>query len=345
MPYLSSTRNLLCASRLHTWLQECASSVGVFLLCLVVLTGCTPVRRQQGVVRSPAEQALSQTTALEAQAALERGDCRRSIEAFNAVLIGADNDSRLYTGLGMAYLECNDPQNAITAFEGALRINPNDAQLSVNLATALFQADKIRDAEKQFDRVLQMTPSSYEAVIGKSAILLRNKQPEQALKVLRGLIKMDTGRSEALYNRGIALYQMGLLAEASALLEQYTRQYPKHAEAANALGVIRFKQARYDEAYRLFSVAVSGQPESGSFYYNRANTLRELKRFKDALTDYTRAIAFSPELVEAHINKGDINFLLGNTTEGCQDLEYACDQGSCERLEKYRETGRCKGGL
>jgi len=39
-------------------------------------------------------------------------------------------------------------------------------------------------------------------------------------------------------------------------------------------------------------------------FNNRGNALKDLQRFEEALADYDRAIAASPDFTEAHYNRG-----------------------------------------
>ena len=63
---------------------------------------------------------------------------------------------------------------------------------------------------------------------------------------------------------------------------------------------------------------------------------------KAAIDDYTRAVAFIPDLAGAYINRGDVRFLLRETEGACQDLKKACELGECDRLNRYEDAGRCR---
>lgn len=314
------------------------SRVGVFLLLISTLAGCTAAR-QTRVKLDPATQSLAENTGREA---MNRGDCRAAIEAYTRI-VAAEGDA--YSGLGGAYLLCGNIPGAVAAYEEARRRHPEDITALTNLGTAQFRAGNMNAAETEFQSAVNRDPSNYAAVIGLSAIQIRNTQPEKALKTLKGLPPVDSDKPEALHNRAMALYHMGLVTEARQHLESAASKYPSDAETLNALGVIQLEQKQAETALHTFSKAIALQPENGVYHYNRGNAQRGIKRFPAAIADYNRAIAFEPEMVEAYINRGDIQFLLGNIEAACQDLEYACKRGQCDRLKKYRASGRCGEGL
>ena len=45
------------------------------------------------------------------------------------------------------------------------------------------------------------------------------------------------------------------------------------------------------------------------------------------------------------MNRGDLLFLQNKQAQGCSDLEEACKLGLCERLESFRDMGRCLTGI
>ena len=81
------------------------------------------------------------------------------------------------------------------------------------------------------------------------------------------------------------------------------------------------------------------------YYYNRGNIRRAMKEFPKAIADYGKAIAYSPKFAEAFVNRGDLLYQQHRQKEGCKDLEEACRLGQCERLESFREMGRCLTGI
>ena len=296
--------------------------------------------KKSGVSETP----LAPASAGSAMTSFQQGDCRESIRHFTAALQQQEHPA-LFNGLGMAYLSCNQPQAAAKAFERAVALAPGSAALHTNLGTALYDAADSSGAEKQFEAALRIDPANPEAIVGKSSILIQQKHPEKALKLLSQLAGVEGAAPEVLYNRALAMYEMGLADDAANALGTYAREHPDDAEAQNALGVIELRLKKYASAKARFDRAISLRPDQGSYYYNRANALKEQKAFREAVEDYSRAIAFLPELAGAYVNRGDVRFLLRETEGACEDLRKACDLGACDRLETYEEAGRCRTGV
>ena len=319
----------------HRWSRAAsAARLGMVLLLLAAL-GCAANPRR------PASTSVPPQSVDAAVNAYTRGDCRESIRLFSAALRGQEYPV-LLNGLGMAQLQCRQPQNAVDSLQRAVSLSPDSAALHTNLATALFALGEYRKAEREFDAALRLDSVNPEALVGKAGILLRKKQPEKALKLLSQVSGNEAAAPETLYDRALALYQMGLAADAESILQRYADAYPHDAEAQNALGVVALGLKKPDQAKAHLDRAIALMPEQGIYYYNRGAALKAKKNFPAAVEDYSRAIAFMPELAEAYVDRGDLRLLLREAEAGCKDLKEACDLGQCERFRKFQEAGRCR---
>lgn len=271
-------------------------------------------------------------------------NCSESIQLF----LEANNRQKnpiILNGLGMSYLQCKQPQNAVEVLKEATGIVPNSAALQANLGMAYYENNQIDKAEEKFTRALELDPNLIEAIIGKATILIHKKEPEKALKILFDYGQNYPNEPIIKYNQAIAFYEMGMYADSVKLLEEYIEKNPEDAYAYNALAVAQQKNNQLESALANITKAISIYPVDGYFYYNKGNILKDKNKYAEADKEYSRAISFLPEMPEAYVNRGDIRFLLRKTKEGCEDLQKACSLGICERLEIYKDAGRCLGAI
>lgn len=86
---------------------------------------------------------------------------------------------------------------------------------------------------------------------------------------------------------------------------------------------------------RIWIGPIALMPEQGIYYYNWGAALKAKKNFPAAVEDYSRAIAFMPELAEAYVDRGDLRLLLREAEAGCKDLKKACDLASASASENF----------
>ncbi len=308
----------------------------LILAVCAVLGACAP---RTGKVNSSANN-MTMRDAMEAYA---RGDCAGSVQLFSALAASGTPDA--LNGLGMAQLQCGRPTQAIESFKQAVAIAPASSDLHSNLGIAYFEAGDYRAAGREFDTALRSDPANPEALLGKAGVLLERGEPDKALAVLKQL-PPDTRQAPAvLFDRALALYKLGIFDDAESLLRECVARGENGAPVYNALAITLLGRKKYSEGLEFINLAISAEPMDAIYYYNRGNIRRAMKEFPKAIADYGKAIAYSPKFAEAFVNRGDLLYQQHRQKEGCKDLEEACRLGQCERLESFREMGRCLTGI
>ena len=81
-------------------------------------------------------------------------------------------------------------------------------------------------------------------------------------------------------------------------------QQPAAAEALVRQGNTLRQQRRYDEALASYEQALALAPDYAEAFVSRGNVLHELRRFEAALASYDRALSLRPDHADAHYNRG-----------------------------------------
>ncbi len=79
---------------------------------------------------------------------------------------------------------------------------------------------------------------------------------------------------------------------------------PDYAEALSNRGVTLRELKRFEEALASYDRALKMRPDFAKALSNRGTTLHELKRFEEALASYDRALKVQPDYAEALSNRG-----------------------------------------
>lgn len=280
----------------------------------------------------------------EAMEAYGNGDCRKSIDLFS-ILAHTAPHAAVFNGLGMAQLQCGQNIQAIGNFKKAVNLSPASSALHANLGSAYFAAGNFGAAGNEFETALRNDPANPEALMGKVGVMLEKGDADKALVLLKQLPPQSQQTPEALFDRALILYKLGVYDDAEQAINQCIDKNGGDAAVYNVLAITQLGLKRYREALDSIDRAISQDPMEGRYYYNRGNIRRAMKEFPRAIEDYGRAIAYNPEFAEAFVNRGDLLFLEKNQREGCKDLEEACRLGLCDRLESFREMGRCLTGM
>jgi len=89
-----------------------------------------------------------------------------------------------------------------------------------------------------------------------------------------------------------------------SLWEDAVKKSPYHARSNYTLGVYYFKARRYDDALRMYRLAMQYKPDYPEAYYRLGEYYFTLGDAERSVVNYKKAIEIDPEFFEAHLNLG-----------------------------------------
>ena len=131
---------------------------------------------------------------------------------------------------------------AVTAVSGA-RVEEHR-----NLGLAFYKTAMCDEAAREFRRVLDLAPSDEQAHFFLGLVALRQDRWADALDALRHAAEAGGGRAPILHNLGIALEQMGRLAEAEAAFAAAASAGKNDARIMVAWAIVALKRGEGREA-------------------------------------------------------------------------------------------------
>lgn len=114
-------------------------------------------------------------------------------------------------------------------------------------------------------------------------------------------------------------------------------------------GVKLMKKGKYDRAERKFSAAVKKNPQMAEAHNNLGYSLRKQgpENYKEALSNYNRAIELKPELAEAYMYRGVLYMLMGQEANALEDHRQltSLDRNLADALQAAIASGEEPDGL
>lgn len=124
-----------------------------------------------------------------------------------------------------------------------------------------------------------------------------------AERLYEQVLRLDARQFDALHLLGVVRHQQGRHAEALELLGKALRVNRGSADAQFYQGLVLAALKRPKDALASYDRALAIKP-SAEIWYNRANALKELDRQAAALESFERALAMRPDYVKALLNRG-----------------------------------------
>jgi len=126
------------------------------------------------------------------------------------------------------------------------------------------------------------------------------------------------------FNKGKALYDEKRHEEAERELEEAYLLRPRDQKVLNLLGLVYFKQDKYDKAEEVYRKLAAESPDAHTLFYNLGLIYFKLARLEEAETAFMKAL-------ELNKDNPKINFYLGSIYERLHRFQDA--------IYQYRQAG------
>ncbi len=117
---------------------------------------------------------------------------------------------------------------------------------------------------------------------------------------------------------------------------------PKQAEAYNNRGLAFYDLKRYQQAIEDFSQALRINPQYPEALNNRGNVYYAMDQYEKAEADFNQSLQLKPRYSKAHLNRGLVYFQMQKMDQSCDDFRKACDLDECDGWQWAKQNGFCK---
>jgi tetratricopeptide (TPR) repeat protein len=232
---------------------------------------------------------------------------------------------------GMILGDAKRHDEAVAALRAAAELAPERSAIYVDLGAALYHVAKARqnaDSPALFDQAIQAleTAVALDAAMPAArynlglALLDRGRIEDAAMR-FREAMTLQADYAEAHCNLGHCLAELGQFEEAAAECRRALALKPELVEAQSTLGNIAVGRHDLDAAEAAYRAAVTQRPTMGGAWCNLGVALFRQGRSEEALEACDKALAFSPELADAHWNRALVLLQRGDYAQGW--AEYA----------------------
>eukprot|EP00761_Pharyngomonas_kirbyi_P013540 gb/GECH01013569.1/.p1 GENE.gb/GECH01013569.1/~~gb/GECH01013569.1/.p1 ORF type:complete len:814 (+),score=114.52 gb/GECH01013569.1/:1-2442(+) len=233
-------------------------------------------------------QNLAHVYARQAKFLSKVGAKTQALDAINASIVHQPEAADMYYIKAKHLVSMGQPQDAEEQFQQAIRIqeghsssfeeSPVPHSLCAKLVLFVQHLAQLYRSQDENSRAVE--------AYSKCIYTLENLLPSDSDSHWRLLALVYFHRSHhlALVNK---------LAECRQDLDRTLVLHPRQPTYLNRAGQMSFRMERYADALRFFSAALDVE-DKAEYYWNRAHTYFQLKRFADALKDFDKSALRNP---------------------------------------------------
>ncbi|GFO13168.1 Dnaj homolog subfamily c member 7-like, partial [Plakobranchus ocellatus] len=236
-----------------------------------------------------------------------------------------------YLREGKCHLALGSPVAALRSYRHALEIEPNNTiaqkestiasqvQEHIAKAEANFEKRDYRTAIFYLDRCIEHCCAAMNFKVQKAEALALMGRYQEAQELANDILQREGMNADALYVKGMCLYYQDNTEKAFQHFQGVLKRAPDHHKAkdiyrrAKALaakkeeGNTAFREGKYQNAYSLYSEALSIDPNNKStnskLFCNRATVCSKLGKLEEAIQDCSRALELDDTYLKAYMRR------------------------------------------
>ena len=236
------------------------------------------------------------------------------------------SEPNAYDSLGLSYQWAGNYGKAIESYQKALELNPHFDIAIVHLANTRFRMGQYKAAIDGVRNYIAAAPSDSERGRGYEALaLIYLRQGNVNPAIVAAKAASLTGKL-VLWPKCLVARQLGKTSEAERLEDEYLAKLVQLDRGRRAnprfklyyQGTIALNRGRDDEALANFRQALSHPPIPWNIQDMEdclADALLKLGRYDEAIAEYQRILALSPNYPLAHFRIGEAYQALNRNDE------------------------------
>lgn len=213
-----------------------------------------------------------------------------------SVAIMAQTDSaQYYHELGRKAKDERRYMVADKYFSQSLRFNEGNSNVLMDQAAVQLEMKRLPQARATYEQVLAKDPNHKQALLALAELTFQLRHWPDAEKYARKCIDLGIGKSMS-FRIAKSQYNQENYVEAAKYLEKASKEEPSNAEVPWMMGDIWIEMNNPKKALEMYEIALSIDPENGTWHYDLATLYTQAGDQKNALIHYEKAVAKNPNM-------------------------------------------------
>jgi tetratricopeptide (TPR) repeat protein len=205
------------------------------------------------------------------------------------------NDSLVsaWRQLATLYWQVNRLDDALTAYRKLVQSNPNDYESVYYLGLIQLNRKQTGEAERYFRDAIRLQPGFYSAYIQLSNLLAEKDDQaaqDEAIRLSQVATRLDASNPLGFNALGYVYYRRGLYQEAIRSYDSALRVNPNAPEVLYNKSIAHMSLQQYDLAQASLNQAIRFRPENSEYLLLMAQILEKNGKAAEAIEAYNRAI-------------------------------------------------------
>jgi tetratricopeptide (TPR) repeat protein len=240
------------------------------------------------------------------------GDVDGAVEAYRKLIdLHPARARQWYQAIADLKLRYGDKAGAVETFQQIVQTAPGNATVLKDVAEQLAKMGEWERSIEHYERSLRLQADRPDIRLQYANTLNDAGRLEEALAAYRAVALQKTDRDsamEAMSKLHEVAARIGALDDLLDQLQAQVEANPEDTLVAHALADLLIREYEYTRAMEMIDLVLRHQPRDAELHLARAELLRRLAKFDDALETYRRVLRF-PDI--------DRDYVLGEMGKAC----------------------------
>jgi tetratricopeptide (TPR) repeat protein len=161
-----------------------------------------------------------------------------------------------------------------------------------------------REAIADFRQILAQFPNIYQIRYNLARGLIEIGDYDPAIEILNNLTKNNPKHADTISSIGEVYSYKRMFAESIPYFYRSLELDPLDAVTNNNLGYAFFAVNKFSESLKYLNIALKIKPDYVAAYNNRGATFYSMGKLKEAIADFKKTVSLNPQFPEGYNNLG-----------------------------------------
>lgn len=251
-----------------------------------------------------------------------------AIEDFSQSLKLDPKKAAAYTMRGNCFKQLGNYEEAVKDYTNAIELQPNYKNALLGRALCYDRLSKYKDAVDDYSKVIELEKSnpSFSWFYNRGVDYMELEKYKEAIQDFSKAYDLSKGSYiDAIYQRAQCYEMMKLKDCAIFDYLQVITEYSKHLQALHAVAYLFYEDRDYERACEMFGQVINLDPEDYNSHYNRGLCWMKLGKPEEAIRDFKATILVEPEFQKAYIQIARLQSKLKKYKDSIQNYTKALE--------------------
>ena len=227
------------------------------------------------------------------------------LKAINAELVKNPNDPELYNTRATIYISLKQLPEAVNDAKRAIKMDTTKANFYMTLVDAYYTQNNTRLAKDLLEIIEKKFPDNVDALLKLSELYYLVKQYQKGIDYVNKALKINDRSAKAYYLKGSIYRESGDTGRAISSLETAIEQDIKYENAFIDIAVM-YSARKNPIALEYYNNALKINPYNDNTIYARAKLLQDLGKTDEAIIEYKSILSKNKNCENCYYNLGAI---------------------------------------